>query len=530
MRPSLSIITAVFDPPVGILRATIASVVAQTCEDWEWCVVDDGSSDERVIELLEGAAARDPRIRFARRASNGGIVAASNDALAMAHGEWVAFLDHDDRLAPQAAAVLLDVAADSGADVIYSDEEIVSAAGHLRVRHLKPAWSPSRMRTQMYSGHLCAMRAELVRAIGGFRAGTDGSQDYDLMLRAAEQATLVAHVPKGLYRWVEAEASTANDPGAKPWAFEAGIRVVQEHCDRVGLAVEVEATDLPGVHRLRRRFAETPLVSVVIPTRGSRGRAWGEERCFAVEAVRSIVRQTTYPAYEIVIVADADAPRDVLDELEAVAGGRLRIVPFAEDFNFSRKCNLGAAQAAGDLLLFLNDDVEVVSPDWIEALLGPLQEDAVGMTGALLLFEGNLVQHAGQSVQGEAHHVLHRMSARLDGPMAALRVERECAGVTAACALLRRSDFDAVGGFSEDFAANYNDVDLSLKVRHDLGKRIVWTPYARLWHFESSTRDPTVTPDELRLIHDRWPHAFADDPYFTPAMGDFLVADPPLWR
>ena len=147
------------------------------------------------------------------------------------------------------------------------------------------------------------------------------------------------------------------------------------------------------------------------------------------------------------------------------------------------------------------------------SLLGPLREDAVGMTGALLLFEGNLVQHAGQSVQGEAHHVLHRMSARLDGPMAALRVERECAGVTAACALLRRSDFDAVGGLSEDFAANYNDVDLSLKVRHDLGKRIVWTPYARLWHFESSTRDPTVTPDELRLIHDRWPHAFADDPY-----------------
>ena len=529
MTPAISLLTAVHNPPLPILHACIESVRAQTLAGWEWCVVDDASTDAAVVELLRVAAAADPRIRVEVRPANGGIVAASNDALALARAPWVAFLDHDDRLVPEALVAVLQASAESGADLVYTDEAVVLPSGRVRVHHRKPAWSPSRMRAQMYSGHLCAMRTALVRELGGLRPGTDGSQDYDLVLRASERTDRIVHVPQVLYRWVEAETSTAADPEAKPWAFDAGIAVVQEHCDRTGLPATVEATDLPGVHRLRWRFAETPLVSIVIPTRGSAGTAWGEERCFAVEAVRSIVQRTTYPAYEIVLVADDATPEPVLDELRAVAGGRLRLVAFDGPFNFSRKCNLGAAEAAGDLLLFLNDDVEVIAPDWVEALLGPLAEPDIGMTGGYLVFEGNLVQHAGQCVQGEAHHVLHRMSLRLDGPMAALRVERECAGVTAACALVRRADFDAVGGFDEAFAANYNDVDLCLKVRHRLGKRIVWTPHARLWHFESSTRDPSVTPDELRLIHERWPDGF-DDPYVTPSLGDYLVDDPPLWR
>lgn len=530
-RPAISLITAVFDPPLPLLRACIASVRRQSRDDWEWCIVDDGSRDPAVRSLLREAAARDPRIRVHERAENGGIVAASNDSLALAAGEWVAFLDHDDRLARNAFAEVLRVAEDvADADVIYTDEQIVDERGRVVLRFEKPGWSPTRMRSQMYTGHLCAMRADLVRATGGFRPGFDGSQDYDLVLRVSERARRVVHIPRVLYSWTQTRGSTANDASAKPWAYDAGIRAVQEHCDRSGLAATVEATATPGVHRLRWRLDAAPLVSIVIPTRGSRGCVWGRERCFVTDAVRSIVERTTYPSYEIVVVADAETPDAVLADIEATAGERLVLVPFDEPFNYSRKCNLGVASSAGEYLLFLNDDMEVDSPDWIEALLGPLQERGVGMTGALLVFPDGLVQHAGQCFMGEAQHVLYRYPGRLPGPMSALLVERECGGVTAACALMRRADFDAVGGFSEDFASNYNDVDLCFRVRTELGLRIVWTPHARLWHLESASRDPTVTQAELALIHERWDEQLSVDPYYAPPIGDVLSWNPATWR
>src|SRR5918997_4716010 len=331
MSPRFSVVTPVYDPPVDVLRATIRSVTEQTFTDWQLVLVDDLSPTSAVLETLDEAAAADPRITVVRRATNGGIVAASNDALAAATGEFVALLDHDDELHPDALR-LVDEAlrARPEADYAYTDEDKIDAHGFRSGPFYKPDWSPERFRTQMYTCHLSVLRRSLVDEVGGFDAAYEGAQDWDLVLRVTERARKVVHVPKVLYHWrMLASSTAASGEEAKPYAYHAGTRALQAHCDRIALPATVAADDEhSGVYHLHPALAAHPRVSIVIPTNGGTRQVRSEHVTLVVHCVRSVVETSTYPDYEIVVVADTSTPDGVVDELRSIAGDRLKVVDY----------------------------------------------------------------------------------------------------------------------------------------------------------------------------------------------------------
>ncbi|MBJ7513165.1 MAG: glycosyltransferase [Acidimicrobiia bacterium] len=511
-----SILTPVYDPPEDVLRACLESVARQTFQDWEHCLVDDASTQPHVARVLEEYAAKDRRFKVKRRAANGGIIAASQDALELATGEFVCLLDHDDLLTKDALTeVDLIASTDPSLDYCYSDEDYLSPDGKFINPFHKPDWSPERFRSQMYTGHFSVARRDLVIEVGGFRTGYEGSQDYDLVLRVTEKARSIRHVAKILYHWRMMPESVAQNAEAKPWAYEAGRRAVQDHCDRTGRNATVVDGVVPGVYRVQREIEGEPLVSVVIPTRASSARVWGVERCFVVEAVRSLVERARYTNLEIIVVMDAPAPAGVIEKLERLAGERLKIVWYDKPFNFSEKVNLGAAHATAGLMLVLNDDIEVETPDFIETMIGLIQEGDVAMVGAKLLFADGRLQHAGHLYNHDPFHAYFGYPADHLGESSVLACQRETSGVTAACALVKMSIWNEVGGLTPELAANFNDVDLSLKIRAK-GYRILWTPYAVLYHFESMTRIPTVNKRELEIMRERWATPLKNDPYHNP--------------
>ena len=503
--PTFSVITPVYDPPLDILRETVRSVLAQRYDDWELILVDDCSPDPEVRVVLRELAATDDRIRVIERETNGHIVAASNDGIDAARGEFIALLDHDDLLVPRALrAMKAAIDANPEADYLYSDERLVNLDGSKRGDFRKPDWSPERLRGQMYTCHLSVLRTTLVREVGGFHDGFDGSQDHDLVLRVTERARRVVHVPKVLYHWRAAPGSTVANPDAKPYAWTAGRDAVQAHLDRVGVAARAELGPYPGTYELHRRLDPDVRVSVVIPTRGGEGIVWGERRCFVVEAVRSVLALGGHENVEIIVVHDAGTPAHVLDELRTVAGSTLQLVPYAKKFNFSEKCNLGVVRSYGEVVVLLNDDIEIVSPNFLVELVAPLFEDGVGQTGAHLLFSDSSVQHAGLVFfKHGPGHMFYKKPAFWKGPFNAMAVNRECSGLTGACVALKRSTYEEVGGLSEDLPLSYNDVDLSHKIGA-AGYRRLWIANAKAYHFESKSREPTVQPWELEFVRTRW--------------------------
>lgn len=508
-----SILTPVFNPPIDALRDTVRSVLKQTHRDWELILVDDRSTDAEVGSVLAAFAARDNRIVVITRETNGGIAAASEDALVRAQGEFVALLDHDDQLAPNALATMArTLEQHPDADYVYSDEDKVDDRGYTYDRFAKPEWSPERLRSQMYTGHLSVIRTSLAHEVGGFREGYDGSQDHDLVLRVTERARRVVHVPEVLYHWRAVPGSAASDPNAKNYAWEAGRRAVQDHVDRVGIDAAISLGPLPGTYRAERRLPPERMVSIVIPTRGSSGLLWGQQRCFVVDAVRGLLAHTQHENLEIVLVADTATPPDVLAQVHALAGDRLVVVPYREKFNFSRKCNVGFLAARGDVIVLLNDDVEVVSDRWLENLCAPLEDPAVGITGAKLFYGDGSIQHAGHLYdRDEYSHAFLGSDPDSTVAFSALHIDREASGVTAACAAMRRDAYTAVGGLCEDLPANFNDVDLCFKIAH-VGLRIVWLAHVELYHFESRSREATVQAWEHRRVFDRW-GSYMVDPY-----------------
>ena len=505
-NPFFSIVTPVYDPSEKHLLETIDSVRAQTFPSWEWILVDDLSPNPGVREVLRAAGATDGRIVVHEREANGHIVRASNDALERATGEWIVLLDHDDLLEPTALELIAEaIATAPDAGYVYTDEDKVDDAGEISGEFRKPEWSPERLRHQMYLGHLSALRHDLVRRVGGFREGYDGSQDHDLALRVTELGSPVLHVPEVLYHWRMVPGSTAGDPTAKDYASDAGLRAVRDHLDRLGRHDDrVEMSDLAHTYRTIRHLDPETLVSVVIPTRGSSGVVWGSDRCFVVEAVASLLRRTEHSLLEFVVVYDTATPEEVLTTLRRLCGESLVLVEFDRPFNFSEKCNLGFVAASGDVIVFLNDDIEVLSDSFVEQLCAPLEEESVGMTGARLLYSDGTIQHAGHAYYQD--HFRHVLLGSLDedpGPFGALSVDREVSGLTAACIALRRDVVEQVGGFWTYLPSNFNDVDFSYKVRAT-GRRLVWLADVRATHFESRTRINTVHAWEHRAILERW--------------------------
>jgi GT2 family glycosyltransferase len=518
--PSLfSIITPVYAPPMRALVKCVESVLAQRFGDWEWCVVDDASPDPAVPERLRELASRDPRVRLDERSENGGIVAASNDALALASGTFVAFLDHDDELEPDALLAMAElIESEPDLDYAYSDEWVWSAGDRRFVRMFKPGWSPERLRAQNYANHLSVMRRSLVVEVGGFREGFDGAQDHDLVLRVGERARVVRHLPKPLYRWKASPGSTVGDPEAKEYAFEAGVRAVREHCERVGIDAEVEHGPSKGIYRVRRHLVEEPLVSVVIPTNAPTLLIDGVEHDLVCDVVRDLVERTDYSNIEILIVPDPQTARPPLVAAREIAPGKVRILdPVPRPFSFSRKSNVGAAYARGEFLLFLNDDVKVHEADWLGSLVAIAREPGVGAVGPMLLFPDGTIQHAGVFAWHGPGHIGFGAPAGDLGPWGMYAANREVLATTGACLLSPARVFDEVGGFTLQLPGNWNDVDYCLKLA-DAGYRVVWTPQAVLTHYESATRDPEVLHLERISLWGRWYRQLVNDPYFTPSI------------
>lgn len=509
-----------YETPAGVLRAMLDSVLRQSFGDWELCLVDDASPAPHVAEVLAAAAAADARVRVETRAENGGIVAASNDALAMAGGEFVALLDHDDELHPKALAeVDAALRARPEADFLYTDEDKLDERGRRTGPFYKPDWSPERFRTQMYTCHLAVMRRSLVDEVGGFDPSYEGSQDWDLALKVSERAREVVHVPEILYHWRMLESSAAGGgEEAKPWAFEAGTRALQAHCERIGFPARVERdTDHPGVYRLQPELHSRPPVSIVIPTAGQSREVRFEQTVLVTHCVRSIVETSTYDEYEVVVVADASVEEAILDELRSIAGERLRIVPFERPFSFSEKINAGVVRSEGEHVLLLNDDMEVVTPDWLERLVMYSSQPGIGAVGGKLIVEDGRLQHVGILFEngGLPGHYYHGFGGDFPGYGNNVLVAQNLLAVTGACLMTPREAFEEVGGLTTTFPVNYNDMDYCLKL-HSRGRRIVYDPGTVLYHFESSSRSTEVAEWEMEALRERWEPEASPDPYSNP--------------
>jgi len=517
--PRFSILTPVYETPRAVLWRMLESVRIQSFEDWELLLVDDHSTEAHVDEMLKSAAAADPRVRIQRRESNGGIVAASNDALEAAGGEFVVLLDHDDELHPDALAHVHEALLGTpDADYVYTDEDTIDEAGRHSGGFFKPDWSPERMRTQMYTCHLSVLRRELVEEVGGFDQDFEGAQDWDLVLKVTERARAVLHVPRVLYHWRTLPTSAAGGgEAAKPWAYEAGKRAVQAHCNRIGLPARVERDSSdPGVYHLEPQLTEQPLVSIIIPTRGQVREIRYKPEVLVSHCLRSIVEESTYENYEVVVVADADTPSNVIDDLQEIAGERLRLIEYDQPFNFSAKINLGAVHSEGEHLLLLNDDMEVVTPNWLERMVMYSSVPEIGAVGGKLLWEDGRLQHVVVRFEhGLPGHLYRGFAGDYPGYGNSVKVAQNCLAVTGACLMTRRDVFDEAGGLSTAFPVNYNDIDYCLKQRA-AGRRVLYDPDLVLFHFESSSRSTDVEDWEKDRLKERWLPMTAVDPYSNP--------------
>ena len=406
---------------------------------------------------------------------------------------------------------------DPEADYIYTDEDKVSGTGRHFEPFFKPDWSPERLRTQMYTCHLSVLRRALVEEVGGFDPEFEGSQDWDLVLRVTERARAILHVPRILYHWRVLPSSTASDQTAKPWAFEAGCRAVQAHCDRTALPAKVAQDPAdPGILHLEPRLRQQPLVSIVIPTAGTTRDVRFAPTVLVVNCVRSIVERSTYENYEIVCVTDERLEGSTEALLRDLAGERLRLIPFSKPFSFSEKVNLGAIHSHGEHLLLLNDDIEVTTPNWLERMVMYSERSDIGAVGGRLLWGDTRLQHVGIGFnEGLPDHHYRGYRSDYPGYMNAVRISRDCLAVTGACLMTRRDLFDQLGGLSPTLPVNFNDVDYCLKV-YSSGHRVVYDPDLVLLHFESSSRDAIVEEWEIRGLLQRWRHVVSVDPFGNP--------------
>lgn len=511
----LSFVTPVYDPPVWALRECVGSLLPQLGPEVEWILVDDGSSSDEHLGLLDELE-YPSAVTVIRNTLNAGISSATNDGIAVARGTHIAFLDQDDLVSSRACEVIRELlGTDPEVDVLYSDEDKIDEEGRRYGRFRKPDWSPERLRHQNYLSHLTVIRRELIDLVGGLRPEFDGSQDFDLVLRCTERAKKVVHIPKVLYHWRSIASSTASDPSAKPAAHLSAVRAVQEHLDRVG--VDGQASLMPNMYvDIRRVSAATPPVSVIIPSCGSEARIGGAPTCLVENCVASVLQLSTYPDIEIVVVLDKHSPAGLDERLRSMDPERVKVLPFAEQFNFSAKINLGVLESRGDIIIPLNDDTQIATPNWIEELLVHLEEPDVAMVAPLLLLEDGRVQSAGHFFEDGAHHVGAGLAFGDPGPFGVMSFPSERSGATFAAVAIRRDVFETVGGLCEEFPRAFNDVDFGNKLRRN-GFRIVFTPKAVVHHFESLTRDPRVEEFEVRSLYRRWGSLITERDEYLPS-------------
>ena len=506
-QPFISIITPVFNTPGKWLTECVESVVNQIYEKWELILIDDASTSPETLRLLPELAARDPRIVLAKDPERGGISAASNYGLSMAQGDWVAFLDHDDILEPDALFQNVKWLQDHpDADLIYSDEDKLTEQG-FDTPIFKPDWSPDYFLSCNYVCHLTLIRRELVQEVGGFRSEFDGAQDYDLFLRIIERTNRIHHIARVLYHWRRSPSSTADNIRRKPGSLETGRQALEAHLARRHLPGHVTVDWRTHAYWVKRELTEAKKISLIIPVR--------DRIDLLAHCLESVTSRTTYAPYEIVVV---DNDSQSAEAREYFARLEHRVLHFSGPFNYSAINNFAVENCDSPWLLFLNDDIEVIDQNWLTIMAEHVQRSEVGAVGPRLLYPDDTVQHAGVvvGVGGIAEHAFRGLPAESPGVCRQLQMTRNYSAVTGACLLTRRDVFEEIGGFDEErLPVAFNDVDLCLKMRR-AGYLIVYTPFATLYHHESASRRRSVEALETGVMRERWPEYLERDPYYNP--------------
>jgi GT2 family glycosyltransferase/glycosyltransferase involved in cell wall biosynthesis len=519
-KPIISVITPVYNIAPEYLRRCIESVLAQVYPYWELCLCDDASTRADTRAVLEEYRGSDPRIKVVRLDENAGIARASNRAIEMSSGEFLAMLDNDDEITADA---LFEIAkalnADATIDVIYTDEDKIAEDGSFCDHYFKPDWSPEHLRSVMYLLHMLVIRKRLFYQLGAFRAEYSGAQDYDLALRAAAARAHIHHIPKVLYHWRKVRGSAAETLDAKPAARAAAEAALRDHLRETNTVADVEPGQFYGSFRVRHRMSGDPAVSLCILTDYREADVPGRGRIQMVEHfVRSIVVKTDYRNYRIIVVDHNNLPKRTEHALQGI---EYRVVSYTgprTPFNYSRKVNFALRHVNTELLVLLNDDMEVISSEWLSALVEYAQQPEIGAVGGRLLFPNGTLQHAGIviGVNGSAAHVYHSHPADIIGYNGYTHIIRNYSAVTGACLATRKTVFEEVGGFDERFAVDFNDVDFCLSAR-EKGYRVVYTPYCELFHFEGmSTQRRSQDPAEIERFVSRWRKYIIHDPYYNP--------------
>jgi glycosyltransferase involved in cell wall biosynthesis len=534
-RPLISVLMPTYNTPEKWLVAAIESVRNQLYDNWELCIADDASKELHVRKVLERYQKKDPRIKVVFRETNGHISAASNSALELAHGEFIALLDHDDEIRAHAlACVALELDAHPNADLVYSDEDKKDENGHRYDHYFKPDWNPDLFRVQNYVSHLGVYRTLLVREVGGFRVGYEGSQDWDLAMRVTERSASdrIRHIPKILYHWRSVPGSTAMLIGEKSYATQAAEKVITEHFIRTG--VEAKITPTKGSYwRVHYPVPDpAPRVTLVIPTRNRLN--------VLKPCVESLLEKTTYANFEILIVDNDSDDAETLAYLDELRKrDRVRVVHFPGEFNFSAINNFGVSQTDAPLVGLLNNDLEVIHGDWLDEMVSHALRPEIGCVGAKLYYPDDRIQHAGVilGIGGVAAHAWQTHPRGAAGQAHRNLLQQNLSAVTAACLVIRREVFQQVDGLDEKLKVAFNDVDFCLKVRA-AGYRNLWTPYAELYHHESASRGAEDTLEkrdrfrgEVEYIKAKWGDAFENDPAYNPnltlTINDFTLSTPP---
>lgn len=515
-RPHFSILLPVFETPEMNLAGCIESVIAQVYPDWELCIAGDASTSPHLRALLNRYCAGDSRIRVVYREHNGHVAQATNSALGMAGGDFICLLDHSDTVSPNALyefARLLN--SDPELDFIYSDEDRLTGDGMQRYApFFKPEWSPEYLEACMYTRHFSCYRTQMARQLGGFRTCFDGAHDYDFVLRFTAQTNRIAHVARILYHRRTLPGPAADSTGSMHHADNAARSALEAHAKRSGELDFVRPTAFEGCWHLRRRVSGHPKVSIAIPSAGRFSEIRGAQVDLLGHCIRSIVEKSTFKNIELVVVNNVELREETRLALAPYSVTMVRCL--APGFNWAAQMNLAARHCSGEFILFLNDDIEVITPDWLEAMLSVAQRPGVGVVGPKLYFEDGSLQHVGVSLFfGLPGHLYHGAAADCPGYFFSNCGQRNVLALTGACMLVRRTLFEELGGFEERFAINYNDADFCLKA-WQRGYRNVFTPQAELYHFESRSRKPRdVSESEKSLFMQRWEPVVRQDPYYS---------------
>ena len=513
--PLISIITPVYDSVIEYLTQTVQSVLDQVYTNWELCIVDDGTNKTDLIHYIHSL--KDPRIKVKINRKNRGISEATNIAIGMSSGEYTCFLDHDDVLTREAILEVVSIIdKNPGVKFIYTDEDKIDGSGKLSDPFFKPDWSYSMLLSQNYTCHLSAYDSKILKKIG-VRSGFEGSQDHDLVLRFIEgvEESEIRHIPRVLYHWRKHEQSTSSDISNKPYAHISGLRAVKEHVARRGDEARVTSGRYMGSYDVNYKMKGLSLIHIIIPTRDNP--VYLRTCCFSIA-------QSTYGLYAVTVVDNGSVREETKELFEGLRGdNRYQVIQYDQPFNYSKINNFAVENGPdADLLLFLNDDTEVITTDWLERLAQHIGRNRTAVTGAKLLYGNNDLQHAGVIIGcgGIAGHSHKRVPDHSPGYFMRPHVVQDVSAVTGACMMIDSRVFDEVGGFEESLPKAFNDVDLCLKVR-ERDYHVVYTPYARLFHHESVSRGVDNAKEAefataIDYMNKKWHCSTFKDPYYNP--------------